>query len=80
MESQFHKVNRNEFEDFIKKYPRALERHIVAFCTPPMITYNDFERGGYAKKSIVAYTFMYDDDPDEWCYVPEEEKEYYVLK
>ena len=67
----FKEVSKSEFEEYIKTYPGHLEKHVVGFCTPMLITYNDFSRGGYPEKSIVAKTW---DEPEEertYCIIDE---------
>jgi hypothetical protein len=47
-------VSREEFDAFVKAYPRPLTRDVTAICEPPLITFNDFERAPYWPGSVVA--------------------------
>ncbi len=55
------KCTLDEFNAFVKAYPRKLVRDVNGTCEPPYVTYNDFTLGDWPK-SIVA---GYDADPDE---------------
>lgn len=48
-------VDKEEFDAFLKGYPRPLDRDVVRFCEPPQIQYNDFSLGDWPK-SVVAST------------------------
>lgn len=41
----WRKVSKEEFWEFLKNYPRELERHTVAICEPPIRQYHDFALG-----------------------------------
>ncbi len=72
-------VSKEEFENFIKSYPRQLQRHVVTIVEPYCITYNDFSNGQtYPETSIVAKTWLYTDDPNDLFYRPEEDRAYYI--
>jgi hypothetical protein len=75
----FKRVTKQEFEEFLNLYPRALEKHGSAICEPPNISYNDFELANRWPYSIVANTFLYSDDENSYYYEPPEEKKYYIL-
>lgn len=36
----YRQVTKEEFDDFIKNFPRELDVHGIYFCTPPIIQYN----------------------------------------
>ena len=49
MENKFYtaepkekRVSKSEFVEFLKNYPRKLDRDVCGICDPPSITYNDF--------------------------------------
>ena len=74
------KVTKEEFEKFINDYPRKLECDCSGICEPPAVSYNDFELANRWPYSIVASTWLYDDDPDGYYYEPEEERDYYIVE
>jgi len=51
---KFKKVNKNEFEIFIKEYSRELKSDVARMFEPPLVTYNDFILGAWPE-SIVAH-------------------------
>lgn len=71
-------VSKEEFEDFIKKYPRTLTYDCFGAFEPPAISYNDFELANRWPYSIVASTFAYSDDPKDYDYTPLENRQYYI--
>ena len=73
------KVTKEEFFEFIKSYPRTLNRDCSGISDPPCITYNDFELANRWPYSIVASTFAYSDDPESYYYVPEENRQYIII-
>ena len=75
----YKKVSKQEYIDFIKKYPRLLERDVFGACDPPYVTYNDFELANRWPYSIVADTYLYDDEPNKYYYEPEESRTYRIL-
>jgi len=72
-------VNKEEFYEFIKNYPRKLDRDVCGIYDPPAVTYNDFELANRWPYSVVANTFLYDDKPGDYFYVPEEERTYKIV-
>ena len=72
-------VTKEEFYDFIEKYPRLLIRDVYAVCDPPYVSYNDFELANRWPHSVVASTAPYSDDPDDWWYEPEESRRYRIM-
>ena len=42
---EFKEVTKEEFEEFLKNYPRELTPHGIYFCTPPVLEYEDFALG-----------------------------------
>lgn len=72
-------VTRQEFIDFIDKYPRKLDRDVCGISDPPNVTYNDFELADRWPYSIVAQTYLYDNDPSGYFYKPEAERYYGIM-
>lgn len=74
------RVTKEEFNAFIRNYPRKLDVDVYGVSEPPNITYNDFELAAKWPYSIVASTFLYDDDPNDYYYLPEEDRNYTILE
>lgn len=74
------RVTKEEFNAFIRNYPRKLDVDVYGVSEPPNITYNDFELATKWPYSIVASTFLYDDDPNDYYYLPEEDRNYTILE
>lgn len=72
------KVTKEEFEEFVNKYPRRLERDWCGISEPPLITYNDFELANRWPYSVVARTWDYTNTPYNIAYT-DEEKHYYII-
>lgn len=72
-------VSKQEFIDFLNNYPRPLARDCCGISEPPAISYNDFELADRWPYSVVANTWLYDDNPDEYYYTPEEDRSYYIM-
>lgn len=72
-------VTKEKFNEFIKNYPRKLERDVCGISDPPAVSYNDFELANRWPYSIVASTFLYDDDPNGWFYEPEDKRAYRIV-
>ena len=73
-------VRKEEFKEFIKNYPRKLERDVCGISDPPNITYNDFELANRWPYSVVARTFMYADNKEDYWYCPENERTYAIME
>lgn len=73
---KFVGVTKEEFYNFIKNYPSELTEHWIYFCTPPIITWNDFSSGKEYPYTIVAKT--YDQSDPLLKDLKEEEREYYI--
>ena len=78
IEPQIEEVTKQEFIDFCNSYPRPLTRDVCGISEPPAVSYNDFEIGWWPL-SIVASTHLYDDNPEDYFYVPEEERFYSIV-
>ena len=77
-EPQTKEVTKQEFIDFCNSYPRALVRDVCGISDPPAVSYNDFEIGWWPL-SIIASTHAYADNPEDYFYVPEEERFYSIV-
>jgi hypothetical protein len=53
MSDEFKQVSKEEFQEFLAKYPRKLEHDCSGIPEPPVDTYNDFSLGVWPE-SIVA--------------------------
>lgn len=73
------RVSKDEFMKFLESYPRKLRRDVYGACDPPSVTYNDFELADRWPYSIVASTFLYDPNPGDYFYEPEEERVYTIM-
>lgn len=74
------KVTKEEFNEFLNKYPRRLTCDVCGISDPPAISYNDFKLADRWPYSIVANTWAYDDDPNGYFYEPEEKRDYYIIE
>lgn len=61
--NNFKKVTKEEFDEFIKNYPRQLEKDVSGICEPPLLTYNDFSNGQVWPESVVAKVNLYESFP-----------------
>ena len=80
IEPRMKKVSYEEFLFFINNYPRKLVRDAFGAFEPPLLTYNDFELANRWPYSVVAQTFLYDDDPDDYYYCPAEHRTYLIME
>lgn len=74
--NEFVRVSKEEFDSFVKNYPVELQEHWIEFCTPPIITWNDFSSGKQYPDTIVARTYDY--SHPIWDEVEKYEEEYYI--
>lgn len=79
VEPIYKNVSKSEFEEFIRSYPRRLERDVFGACDPPAVSYNDFWLANRWPHSIVARTFLYEDNPGDYWYEPEEKRTYSIM-
>lgn len=77
-EPQAKEVTKQEFIDFIDSYLRSLTCDVCGICSPPVVSYNDFEIGWWPL-SVIASTHEYDDNPEDYFYAPEEERFYSIV-
>ena len=73
------KVTCEEFDEFLKNYPRPLIRNVSGICEPPCISYNDFELADRWPYSVVARTWLYSDKPGDYFYEPEDKRNYIIM-
>jgi hypothetical protein len=57
------KVTKEEFDAFIKAYPRPLERDVNATVEPTCVTFNDFTLGDWPKSVVASYVRGDDREP-----------------
>ncbi len=79
IDPQFIKVTKKEFIKYLNSFPRPLKRDVFGAYEPPSVTYNDFELADRYPYSVVASTFLYDDDPNGYYYTPEENRVYRIM-
>ena len=79
IQHKYKVVSKDEFDNFIRSYQNELVFDLYAVCEPALITYNDFTLGKYPD-SIVAYTWIYGDNPEDRYYCDPEDRHYYILK
>ena len=79
-EPNMKQVKKDEFYEFIKNYPRELERHVSGISEPPAVSYNDFELANRWPYSVVARTFLYSDKEGDYYYAPEESRVYAIME
>lgn len=48
------KVTKEEFEKFIRDYPKPLVQDVYAIAEPPILQFNDFSEGKVWPESVVA--------------------------
>jgi hypothetical protein len=46
-----------EFDSFLKAYPRPLERDVAGMYEPPLVTYNDFTLGNWPESVVASHSF-----------------------
>ena len=78
MKEIYENVSKKQFQEFIDNYPRKLTVHTVNFCSPPLVTYIDFEIGE-ALDGIVAKEYLGTDEKDDLWYMPRNQR-YCILK
>lgn len=78
IEPQIKEVTKQEFIDFCNSYPRSLAYNVCGISEPPAVSYNDFEIGWWPL-SVIASTHKYNDNPEDYFYVPEEERFYSIV-
>lgn len=70
------RVSKKEFNEFIKNYPRKLQVDVCGIWEPPLISYNDLALADRFPKTVVAMTYAYDDNPEDYYYEPEDSRFY----
>ena len=74
------KVSKQELDEYIASYPRKLYFDACGISDPPALSWNDFELAEKWPYSIVAHTWHYEDDPNDYWYEPEETRSYYIVE
>ena len=73
-------VDYDTFIDFIHNYPRNLTKGVCGISDPPTVSYNDFELANRWPYSIIAHTWVYKDDPNDYWYEAPENRKYYIVE
>ena len=73
-------VSKEEFQKFVDEYPRPLTRDVYGVCDPPLVSYNDFDLANRWPYSIVASTSLYDNEPGDHFYEPEDKRIYKIVE
>lgn len=71
MSATFKQVSKEEFDAFVKAYPKPLEWNVTKTCEPPLGNHNDFSDGKVWPDSMVTQVFFNE--------VYKEPNEYYIL-
>lgn len=74
------RVSKEEFDEYIKNYPRKLDFDVCGIAVPPALSWNDFELADRWPYSVVSNTWAYEDDPEHYFYTPEDERSYYIVE
>lgn len=72
-------VTYEEFNEFLKNYPRSLVRDVCGISGPPVITYNDFKLADRWPYGVVARTWLYSDEPGDLFYEPQDKRSYLIM-
>lgn len=64
MEREYKEVSKEEFLEFVKKWPNKLDWDVFGACEPPMGSYNDFIDGKAWPESMIAKIAMEWRGPD----------------
>ena len=56
--NKFKKVDKKEFDVFVKNYPNPLGWDVAGMFEPPVGSYNDFSNGKIWPESVVAKVSM----------------------
>lgn len=73
-------VDYDTFINFINNYPRDLRRDVSGISGPPAVSYNDFELANRWPYSVVAHTWLYSNNPDDYWYEPHHYRKYYIVE
>lgn len=61
LKPKWEQVTEAQYSEFIRSYPRPLDRNVTAICEPPMENFNDFSNGKTWPESMVARAMLCDD-------------------
>lgn len=75
----FKQVSAEEFVNYVNTYPRKLRVDAFAACTPPFVSYNDFELANRWPHSIVASYSKYSSKEGDYLYGTEEDCNYSIM-
>lgn len=70
----FKEVTKEEFQEFVKKYPNKLDWNVTGICEPPLGSHNDFSDGKVWPESMVTKVFIMDGS----AYYDGKFSEYYI--
>lgn len=56
-------VTKEEFETFVKQYPKKLVKNVAGYCDPPYLTYNDFDKGKWPDSEVASIVLNSDAPP-----------------
>ena len=70
--NKFKKVNKEEFDAFVKSFREELYYDVCHVCDPPLSSYNDFSEGKVWPESIVAKVVLWEAMADHPAYKGEE--------
>lgn len=54
----FKEVKKEEFDEFVKSYPRQLEWSVTTICEPPLGNHNDFSLGNWPESMVTKVQIM----------------------
>lgn len=75
VEPNFKPVSKDEFDEFLRTYPRRLIFDSYQAFAPSLLTWNDSELADRWPFTIVARTYGYDEYG-----IPEERRHYYIME
>lgn len=67
------KVDKVEYQLFLQNYIGELTINVCGISEPPAINHYD------ANGNLVAHTFAYSNNPNDYYYEPEEERYYEIM-
>lgn len=72
------RVSKEEFDNFLKNYPRRLTYDCCGIADPPSISYNDFDMANRWPYSVVARTHVYSSNPKDYYY--DDDPSFYIME
>lgn len=55
---KFKEVKKEEFDNFVKNYPRPLDWNVTGICEPPLGSYNDLSLGKWPDTMVAKVKIM----------------------